>query len=112
MGAAKEVAHRLGEVAQCLLLHGLRPGCHPVVFGTSRRQLGTLVVIARRLATWLPVPLLLYGKIPHVPSMATVLGQDGRLLNAGEQPKPAHLNDLGGTTDNPTKGGNGASCLG
>jgi hypothetical protein len=56
------------------------------------------------LATRLPVLLLLYGKIPHKPGMATVFGQYRRLLNAGKQPKPTHSNNLGTTTDNPPEG--------
>jgi hypothetical protein len=56
-------------------------------------------------AAWLPVLLLLHGKIPHKPGMTTVLGQSCRLLNARKQPKPAHTNNLGTTTDNASKGG-------
>jgi hypothetical protein len=104
VGAGEKVAHRLGEVPQRLLLDGLRPGCQPVVFGARRRQLGTLLVITRRPAARLPVLLLLYGKIPHKPGMTTVLGQHRRLLNAGKQPKPTHINNLGTTTDNQLKG--------
>ncbi len=59
VGAVEKVAHRLGEVPQRLLLHGLRPGCQPVVFGAGRRQLGTLLVVTGRLAPWLPMLLLL-----------------------------------------------------
>jgi hypothetical protein len=44
--------------------------------------------------------LLLDGQIPHKPGMTTVLGQRCRLLRAGKQPKPAHSNNLGSTTDN------------
>jgi hypothetical protein len=96
----KKIAHRLREVPQRLLLHGLRSAGQPVVFGAGRGQLGTLLVIARRLAAWLPVPLLLDSQIPHKPGMTTVFGQRGRLLNAGKQPKPTHSNNLGTTTDN------------
>ena len=103
VGAAKKFAHRLGEVPQRLLLHGLRPGCQPVVFGADRRQLGTLLVVFGCFSTWLPVLLLLYGKIPHKPGMATVLGQACRLLRTRKQPKPAHINNLGRTTDNLPK---------
>jgi hypothetical protein len=112
VGAVEKVAHRLGEVAQRLLLHGLRPGCQPVVFGAGRRQLDTLLVITGRVATRLPVLLLLYGKIPHKPSMATVFGQHCDLVNAGKQPKPAHSCNLGTTTDNLSKGGSGDSSPG
>jgi hypothetical protein len=48
---------------------------------------------------------LLDGKIPHKPGMTTVFGQCCRLLKTGEQPKPAHSNNLGATTDNLPKGG-------
>jgi hypothetical protein len=106
MGAVEKVTHRLREVPQRLLLHGLRPGSQPVVFGAGRRQLGTLRVEIGRVAAWLPVPLLLDGKIPHKPGMATVFGQCCRLLNAGKQPKSAHIKNLGGSTDSlSTKGG-------
>ena len=103
VGAVKEVAHRLGEVPQGLLLYGLRSGFQPVVFGAGRGQLGTLLVVAGRVATWLPVPLLLDGQIPHKPGMTTMLGQCCGLLRAGKQPKPAHINNLGSTTDNPSE---------
>jgi hypothetical protein len=105
MGAMEKVAHRLGEVPQRLLLHSLRPGCRPVIFGAGRRQLGTLLVVPGRPATRLPVLVLLHGKIPHKPGMATVFGQYRRLLKARKQPKPAHINNLGTTTDNRSKGG-------
>ena len=105
VGAVEKVAHRLCEVPQRLLLHGLRPGCQPLVFGPGRSQLGTLLVVTGRLAAGLPVPLLLHSQIPHKPGMATVLGQCCRLLKARKQPKPAHINNIGATTDNPSKGG-------
>ena len=112
VGAVEKVAHRLGEVPQrspasgwCpQLLHGLRPGCRPVVYGAGRRQLGTLLVAPGPSAARLPV-LLLHGQIPHKPGMTTVFGQCCRLLAAGEQPKPAHINNPGATTDNLPKGG-------
>ena len=105
VGAVEKVAHRLGEVPQRLLLDGLRPGCQPIVFGPGRGQLGTLLVVTRRVAAWLPVLLLLHGKIPHKPGMTTVFGQCCGLLRAGKQPKPTHGKNLGATTDNLLKGG-------
>ncbi len=105
MGAVEKVPHRLRKVPQRLLLHGLRPGCQPVVFGAGRSQLSTLLVVARRLAAWLPVLLLLlHGQIPHKPGVATVLGQRCRLLSTGKQPEPAHSNNVTSTTDNSSKG--------
>ncbi len=113
VGAVEKVSHRLREVPQrspasgrCpQLLHSLRPGCQPVVFGAGRSQLGTLLVVAGRLAACLPVLLLLDSQIPHKPGVATVFGQCCRLLGAGEQPKPGHVNNLSGTTDNLARGG-------
>jgi hypothetical protein len=51
------------------------------------------------------VLLLLYGKIPHKPGMATVFGQCCDLVNAWKQPKPAHSNNISKTTDNLSQGG-------
>jgi hypothetical protein len=48
---------------------------------------------------------LLDRQIPHKPGVATVFGQYCRLLNARKQPKPAHPNNIGTTTDKLTKGG-------
>ncbi len=61
--------------------------------------------MARRFSAWLPVPVLLYGKIPHKPGMTAMFSQHRRLLKTGKQPKSAHINNLGSTTDNPSKGG-------
>ena len=105
VGAVEKVAHRLREVPQRLLLHGLRPGRQPIVFDAGRSQLSTLLVVTGGLAAGLPVLLLLYGQIPHEPGMATMLGQYCRLLKARKQPKPAHTNNIGASTDNTSKGG-------
>jgi hypothetical protein len=105
MGAVEKVAHRLGEVPQRLLLDGLRSGCQPVVFCPGRGQLATLLVITRCTASRLPVLVLLDGKIPHIPCMATMFSQRRRLLRAGKQPKPGHGNNVGTSTDNLPKGG-------
>jgi hypothetical protein len=104
-GAVEKVAHRLGEVPQRLLLHGVRPGRQPLVFGAGGSQLGTLLVVTGRLASWLPVLLLLCGQIPHKAGMATMLGQNCRLLNTRKQPKPAHTRNIGVSTDETSKGG-------
>jgi hypothetical protein len=100
VGAVEEVAHCLGEVPQRLLLHGLRSRGQPVVFGAGRGQLRTLLAVSGCVAARLPMPLLLYGEVPHKPGMATVLSQRARLLHAGQQPKPSHRNNVNTTTDN------------
>lgn len=104
VGAVEKVLHRLREVAQRLLLHGLRPGGQPVVFGADRSQLSTLLVVAGRLAARLPVLLLLHGQIPHKPGVATLFGQRCRLLTGGKQPEPTHSSNITATTDNLPKG--------
>jgi hypothetical protein len=104
VGAVEKVAHRLGEVSQRLLLHGLRPGRQPIVFGAGRSQLSTLLVVTGRLAACPPVLLLLHSQVPHKPGVATVPGQSSRLLAGRKQPKPAHINNLGMTTDILPKG--------
>jgi hypothetical protein len=94
----------LGEVAQRLLLHGLRSGCQPVVFGARSSQPDTLLLVARRLAAWLPMLLLLHRQIPYKPGVPTVLGQYGHLVRAGKQTEPTHSDNVTGTTDNMPKG--------
>jgi hypothetical protein len=111
VGAVGEVAHRLREVPQRLLLHGLRSGRQPIEIGTNSSQLGTLLVVTGRLTPWLPVMLLLHGEIPHKPRMATMLSQCCRLLKAGKQPKPRHIDNIGACTDNTSKGGTGRLLL-
>lgn len=105
MAFVETVSHCLSEVPQCLLLHSLRPSRQPVVFCTGRSQLGTLLVIAGCLAAWLPVLLLLDGKIPHIPRVATMLGQCHGLLRGRQQPKSGHNDNLGANTDNMSKSG-------
>lgn len=107
VGAAKKIAHRLGEVAQGLLLHRLRPRGQPPVFSAGCRQLRTLLVVIRCVAARLPVPLLLDSQIPHKPGMATMLDQYRRLPRCGKQPKSGHIGNLDTTTDNTSKGGRG-----
>ena len=67
-------------------------------------KLGALLVVARRVTAWLPVLLLFHGQIPHKPGVAAVFGQRWRLLTGGKQPKPAHNNNIGPTTDNQPRG--------
>ena len=104
VGSAEKVAHRLGEVPQRLLLHGLRAGRQPVVLGTGRGQVSTLLAIAGRAATELPMPLLLDGQVPHIPGMATMLRQHSPLLSGRKQPVTRHARNLAGTTDKLPKG--------
>ncbi len=102
--SAEEVAHRLCEVSQRLLLHGLRAGREPVVLGAGRCQLSALLVVAGRAATGLPMPLLLDGRVPHIAGMATMLRQHRRLLSSGKQPVSRHASNLTATTDKSPKG--------
>jgi hypothetical protein len=109
MRPVEKVAHRLREVAQRLLLHGLRPGGQPAEFSAGSSQLSTLLVVTGRLPTQLPVPLLLDGKIPHKTCVATVFGQRRRLLTGREHSKPTHAENICPSTDKLSKGGGGVS---
>ena len=73
--ATEEVAHRLSEIPQRLLLHRLRTGRQPLVFGARGGQLRALLVVARRATARLPMLLLLDRQIPHVPGVAAMLSQ-------------------------------------
>ena len=104
MRPGEKVAHRLGEVPQRLLLHGLGACCQPVVLGAGDSQLSTLFVVARRAASRLPVLVLLDGQVPHEPRMATMLGQRRRLVSGRNQPVSRHTSNLAATTDKLPKG--------
>jgi hypothetical protein len=102
--SAEKAAHRLGEVAQRLLLHRLRASCQPVVLSTGGGQLCTLLVVARRAAAGLPVPLLLDGQVPYISGVATMLRQR-RLLKWGRKQSVArHIFNVATTSDKLSKG--------
>ena len=101
---AEEVAHRLSEIPQGLLLHRLRASRQPTVLGARSGQLGGLLVIARRAAAGLPMTLLLNRQIPHVSGVTAMLGQPRRLLSSRKQPVSRHIDNVTATTDNTPKG--------
>ncbi len=100
----EKLAHGLGEIPQRLLLHGLRAGRQPVALGASRGQLSTLLVVAGRLTTWLPMLLLLDGQVPHIPGVPTVFRQHRGLLSGRTQPISRHAGKITTTTDKLPKG--------
>ncbi len=102
--SAEKVAHRLGEVAQRLLLHSLRAGRQPIVLGTGSSQLSALLVVARRAPTGLPVQLLLDRQIPHKPGVPTMLRQHRLLVSGRKQPVTRHTGNITATTDKSPKG--------
>src|ERR1700756_5176446 len=67
------------------------------MFGASRSQLSTLLVVTGGLATGPPVVMLLDSQIPHKPGAATMPGQRSRLRTGGEQPRSAHTGNIGGS---------------
>ncbi len=99
-----KVAHRLREVPQRLLLHGLGASRQPVVLGAGRGQLSALLVVAGRAATGLPVLLLLDRQVPHIPGVTTMLGQHRLLLSGRKQPKSRHARNVAACTDKSPKG--------
>jgi len=104
MGSAEKVAHRLGEVPQRLLLHGLGPRRQPLVHGAGRGQLSALLVVAGRAASGLPVLLLLDRQVPHIPGIATMPRQRPRLLSGRKKPVTRHASNIIATTDKSLKG--------
>ena len=64
------------------------------MFGASRSQLSTLLVVTGGLATGLPVMMLLDSPIPHKPGVATMPGQRSRLRTGGKQPRSAHTGNI------------------
>jgi hypothetical protein len=50
------------------------------------------------------VLVLLDGEVPHVPGVATMLGQYRRLLGGRKQPKSRHASNVATTTDKSPKG--------
>ena len=102
---AEETTHGLGEIPQGLLLHRLRASRQPIVLSACFRQLSTLLVVAGRTASRPPMPLLLNRQIPHIPGVATMLGQPRRLLGGRKQPVSRHTDNVTTTTDKTPKGG-------
>ena len=103
MRSGEKTPHRLGEVPQRLLLHSLGASSQPIMFGTRRSQLSTLLVISRRAATGLPVQLLFDGQVPHKPGMATMLCKRHRLLSGWKQTVTRHPRNVTATTDKSRK---------
>ena len=101
----EKVRHRLGEVPQRLLLHGLRTCRQPAVLGANCGQLSGLLVVPRRAPAALPVLLLLDSQIPHIPSVAAMLAQRRRLFRGRKQPIPRRSATISATTDKSPKGG-------
>jgi hypothetical protein len=99
MGAGEEVTHGLREVAQRLLLHRLRSGRQPVVFGTYLSQLRRLFVVSRRAASGLPHLLLFHGQVPHEPGMPAMLQHRHLLSRCRQQPEPRHTGKVATATD-------------
>jgi hypothetical protein len=99
----KEVTHRLSEVPQRLLLHGLRAGSQPVVFGSGRGQLRALFIEARGVPAGLPILLLFDSEIPHISRVATVLAQYRLLLRRRKQSKSCHVSNVAKATDMSSK---------
>jgi hypothetical protein len=96
----EERRHRIGEVAQRLLLHHLGADGQPRVLRPRLRELPALLQVSRRmLPAWAPVRVLLDGQVPGVPGVSAVVPQHGLLRGRGEQSIPRHANTLATTAD-------------
>jgi hypothetical protein len=100
--AIEKVLHRLREIAQ-RLLHRLTPGTKPRVLSTGLCQLRGLLLIAGSLAFRLPVHVLLYRNVPHIPRIPTMRQQRLLLLRSRQQSKPRHIRTLTTATDKPAR---------
>jgi hypothetical protein len=108
-GAARGARHRphveflhsngLCEIPERLLLHRLRPGRQPTVFGADLSQLRRLLVVTRGATARLPKLLLLDGHVPHEPHMPAMLQQHHLLSGRRQQPEPRHTRNLATATD-------------
>lgn len=97
--ASEEAPHSVGEVAQSLLLHRLRTGRQPGVFGTDLSQLGALLVVPRAVTAWPPKSLLLHGEIPYEPRMPAMFQQPNLLSWRRQQSEPRHTSKVATATD-------------
>ena len=96
----EEGCHRLGEVAQGLLLHHLGACSQPRVLGAGGCELTALFQVAwGALAARAPVPVLLDGQVPHVPGLGAVVTQRSLLDGRWKQTITGHANTLATTTD-------------
>ena len=96
----EECSYRIGEIAKRLLLHRLRAFRQPSVFCSCFRELTALLMVARSaLPSRAPVLVLLYGEVPYVPGMRTVVPKHRLLSGRREQSIPGHTNTLATTTD-------------
>lgn len=92
--------HRLGEIAQSLLLHHLRADRQPRMLRPGLGKLSALLKVTRRArATRAPVTVLLHGEVPHVPGMRAMVPQHRLLGRRGEQPVSRHASTLATSTD-------------
>ena len=99
--AIEQIPHRLREIPQSLLLHGLTSSTKPRVLGAGLRQLRALLYIAGCPATPLPLLLLLHRQIPHIPRVPAMCQQRQLLLRSRQQSKPRHIRTVTTDTDKP-----------
>lgn len=91
VSSGETAGHRLGEVAQCLLLDGLRARTQPGEFLSSFGELPCLLHVRRcRTAPPAPPGVLLDGQVPDEPGMRAVSEQHTLLLRRWEQPVATH----------------------
>jgi hypothetical protein len=91
----KEGGHRLGEVAQCLLLYRLGTSSQPRMLGSGGGELLALFSETwRALTTRPPMKVLLEGEIPHKSGMGAVSAKDSLLGNRGNQAISRHANTV------------------
>jgi hypothetical protein len=101
----KEIAHRLGEIPQRLLLYGLRPGGQPREFSSRFGQLaGLLPISGRARPSRTPMRVLLHRQVPHKTGVRAVF-QQHLFLSARRLKSKPHASRL--STAPTIRGGSG-----
>jgi len=98
----EEGRHRLGEVAQSLLLYHLAACAKPWMLGAGGGELSALFQVAwGALPATAPVLMLLDSQVPYVPGVYAVLTRRSLLGRRWKQTITGHTNTLATTTDIP-----------
>jgi hypothetical protein len=96
----EEVSHSLREIAERLLLDGLRTSCQPPELRTCLGQLPTLGrEIRGGRPVRPPIPVLLDGQIPNETGMRAMFPHDLFLLLVRYEPVAEHESNVAATYD-------------
>jgi hypothetical protein len=93
--AVEKIAHGLGEIAQCLLLHRHRARPQPIELRSRFGQLPGLLDVSRRgSASWTPTGMLFHSQVPDEPRVGAVPEQPCRLFTCRQQTVAGHESNV------------------